>query len=65
MKWIAKSNDVKKFFLIEEDSNCGFYIYVLDKGKCKEDYLQDSLILAMEFVKNKYGIEKSEWKKQP
>lgn len=49
MKWKAKSNIIKtRNYEIKHDSNVGFYFYVFENDKCINDYLQDTLELAME-----------------
>jgi len=48
-------------FKIEEDINAGFYVYVFEREKCTQNYLQDSLKLAKEFVREQFGVPEDAW----
>jgi hypothetical protein len=52
-------------FKIEEDIDAGFYVYVFEGEKCTQDYLQDTLKLAKEFVRDKFGVPENAWQREP
>ena len=48
--------------VIEKDlDEVGYYLYVFRNGECINDYLQDTLILAKEFARDKFGVLENNW----
>jgi hypothetical protein len=63
MKWTASSPVLKtRTFFIEHDEQAGFYLYVYENGRCIQDYLQDTLELAIEMGRQKFQIPRNVWK---
>ena len=49
-------------FIIEEDKNVGFYLYIYDsRGFNTHDYLQDSLEIAKEQALDDFGVPLDSW----
>lgn len=64
MKWKADSKNFKsKHYEIKHDPSVGFYLYVFDGDRCIDDYLQDTLELAMEYARDDFGVPKEAWEK--
>jgi len=62
-KWVSEfTGDSKRKFVIEEDDNVGFYLYIFEGDKCKEDYLQDSFDLAIEQAEEDFGVDPRSWR---
>ena len=51
-----------KTFIIEEDENVGFYLYVYQENECLFDHLQDELEIAIEQAEEDYGVDPNSWK---
>ena len=64
MKWSANSESIKsRHYEIDHDQSVGFYLYVFEGDKCIDDYLQDTLAIAMKYAWEEYGVPKNAWKK--
>ncbi|MCE5318104.1 MAG: hypothetical protein LLG04_12195 [Parachlamydia sp.] len=64
MKWRANSESNKcRYYEIKCDPFVGFYVYVFDGDKCINDYLQDTLEMAIQCAWSDYGVPKKAWKK--
>ena len=64
MKWKAKFDSIKtRYYEIKHDPNVGFYLYVFENEKCINDYLQDTLELAIECAWEDFGVPKESWEK--
>lgn len=64
MKWHANSESLKpQHYEINHDPFAGFYLYVFEGDKCIQDYLQDTLEIAMECAWEDYSVPKNLWKK--
>ena len=49
-------------FIIDEDKNVGFYLYVYDRnGSNTHDYLQDDLETVKFFAFNKFDVPEDSW----
>jgi len=48
-------------FKIEEDANAGFYLYAFEGTRCTHDYLQDTLAIAMECARERFGVPEDAW----
>jgi hypothetical protein len=48
-------------FKIEEDASAGFYVYAFEGERCTRDYLQDTLSLAKECARDKFGVPEDAW----
>lgn len=63
MQFISEPKNLEpKYFVIKQDVNIGFYLFVFIGKDCIEDYLQDSFELAVEQAYEDYGVPKDSWK---
>ena len=63
---VARTHDaVPRVLAIREDSAVGFYLYVLEGGKCIYDDLQDDLETVMEVALEEFGVRTEDWKVEP
>lgn len=62
-KWTAVNNK-SQHFLIDEDGNVGFYLYVYNDGdeRCIRDHLQDTLEIAKRQALEDYEVPEDAWK---
>ena len=58
---VLEASHGERTFKIEEDANAGFYVYVFEAGRCTHDYLQDTLALAKECAREKFGVPQDAW----
>ena len=59
MKWHAISESFKtRHYEIEFDPHVGYYLYVFEGSKCIQDYLQDTLEIAIECALEDFGVPK-------
>ena len=79
MKWYSKYEDSQgRRFIIDEDSDVGFYLYVyevrgffdkdLKEEGCprhQQDHLQDTLEMAQEQALEDFGVPLDSWRKVP
>jgi len=74
MKWIASITTPKKMrFEISktllksltpnEPDAYGYYLYVCEENRCTYDYLQDTLEIAIEQAKDRFGIPPNAWER--
>lgn len=66
MKWKANPEFLKpRYFEIEHDPAVGFYLYVFVEGKYDgkyiDNYLQDTLKIAMEQARDDLGVPLDAW----
>ena len=61
-KWVSESDgEPNKRFVIEEEDEVGFYLYVFTGDKCANDYLQDTFDLAVEQAEEDFGVSREAW----
>lgn len=63
MKWTSGYKHAENLsFIIDEDKNVGFYLYVYDqKGSNTHDYLQDTLDAAQDDAWEYFGVPIDSW----
>ena len=63
MKWTSGYKHAENLsFIIDEDKNVGFYLYVYDqKGSNTHDYLQDDFETVKFFAFHKFGVPEDSW----
>jgi len=52
----------KRHYMIDFDPSVGYYFYVFDRDQCVQDYLQDTLELAITLAWEDFGVSKNAWK---
>lgn len=62
MKWRAEQESLKpRSFEIKQEPSVGFYLFVLENGRCVRDELQDSFEIAIESARESYGVPLGAW----
>lgn len=58
---LKAEHDGKRFEIVEDLPEVGFYLYVYLKNKCIEDYLQSSIQTCKDFAFEKFGVPQNIW----
>ena len=51
----------RRFEIIEDLPEVGFYVYIYKDGKCTHDYLQDTFDKAKEFAYEDFAVPLDSW----
>ena len=57
------SHDGRRFRIGE--TNVGIYVYVFERDQCTHDYLEDTLVLAKECARERFGVPENSWSEIP
>jgi hypothetical protein len=62
MRLEAATSSGTRRLVIERDERVGWYLYVLESGRCVMDYLQDTLEHAKEQANDEFGVAPDSWR---
>ena len=57
------SHDDRRFRI--EKTDAGYYLFVFERERCTHDYLQDTLVLAKECARERFGVPENGWSEAP